>query len=89
VAEIYLQIEAAAARALHTGRPYPPADEVELTARALGLRLEPLHPGAPPDLMPYFIARADDDTVGGALAALRQCAAVEAAYVKPPDEAPG
>lgn len=88
MAEIYLQVEAAAARALHTGRPYPPADEVELTARALGLRLEPLHPGGPPDLMPYFVARDGDGALDAALAALRRCAAVEAAYLKPPDEAP-
>jgi hypothetical protein len=88
VSEIYLQLELEAARALHAGRPYPPADEVERAARALGLRLEPLHPGAPDELLPYFVARGAGGEVEPALAALRQCRAVEAAYIKPPDEAP-
>jgi hypothetical protein len=86
--EIYLQLELAAARALHAGRPYPPADEVERAARALGLRLDPLHPGGPDELLPYFMARADDGELDRALEALRRCRAVEAAYIKPPDEAP-
>lgn len=88
MSEIYLQLELAAARALHAGQPYPPADEVERAARALGLRLEPLHPGAPDELLPYFVARADDSAVDRAIEALRRCRAVEAAYIKPPDEAP-
>jgi hypothetical protein len=96
MSEIYLQLELAAARALHTGRPYPPADEVERAARALGLSLEPLHPGAPDELLPHFVARGAGGELGSqdeaqplrALAALRQCRAVEAAYIKPPDEAP-
>jgi hypothetical protein len=88
MSEIYLQLELAAARALHAGRPHPPADEVARTVRALGLRLEPLHPGAPDELLPYFIARGECGEVASALAALRQCRAVEAAYIKPPDEAP-
>jgi hypothetical protein len=87
MSEIYLQLELAAARALHAGRPHPPADEVERAARALGLRLEPLHLGGPDELLPYFVAR-DGDEPERALAALRQCRAVEAAYIKPPDEAP-
>lgn len=86
---IYLQLEPAAARALHAGRPYPPADEVADTASALGLRLEPLHPGGPPDLMPFFVAHDGYGNLAGALTALQACAAVEAAYIKPPDEAPG
>jgi hypothetical protein len=88
MSEIYLQLELAAARALHAGRPYPPADEVGRAARALGLSLEPLHPGAPDELLPYFVARGAGEKVDRALAALRQCRAVEAAYSKPPDEAP-
>ena len=88
MSEIYLQLELAAARALHGGRPYPPADEVERAARALGLSLEPLHPSAPDELLPYFVARGGGGEVERALAALRQCRAVEAAYIKPPDEAP-
>lgn len=88
MSEIYLQLELTAARALHAGRPYPPADEVADTARALGLRLAPLHPGAPDELLTYFVAWADDSETERALAALRRCQAVEAAYIKPPDEAP-
>ena len=88
MSEIYLQLELAAARALHTGRPHPPADEVARMAGALGLRLEPLHPGAPDELLHYFVARGEAVEVERALAALRQCRAVEAAYIKPPDEAP-
>lgn len=88
MSEIYVQLELTAARALHAGRPYPPADEVARVARALGLRLEPLHPGAPDELLPYFVARTEDGEVGRALEALLRCRAVEAAYSKPPDEAP-
>lgn len=86
--EIYLQLELATARALHTGLPSAPAAELQHTARRLGLALEPLHPGAPDDLMPFFVARGASGDSGRALAALGRCVAVEAAYIKPPSEAP-
>jgi hypothetical protein len=68
----------------------PAADEILRAARDLGVTLEPLHPGATdPHLIGYFIVSAADFAAAEHIAErLRRCQAVEAAYVKPPDEMP-
>jgi hypothetical protein len=71
----------------------PPTARSEALARVLepfGLTLEPLHPEtADPTLRSYFtVAAADPATAQRVIDQLLQSGAVEAAYVKPPDEAP-
>jgi hypothetical protein len=87
---VILELDAEVARALQrpaTQRPPPPAAAaLRQLAATLGLDLQPLHPGvADPRLATYFFADVAD---GAALDRLRGCAAVVAAYAKPPEAAP-
>ncbi|MGH9881298.1 MAG: hypothetical protein ACRD6N_07665 [Pyrinomonadaceae bacterium] len=89
--EITLQVRPEVARALqHRGQPSAESEELLKTAANLGVSLEPIHPGTEdPILISYFTAAvADPDSVEQVLDRLRQCRAVEAAYVKPPDALP-
>ena len=57
---------------------------------AFGLTLEPMHRDTDdPTLQSYFVVEVPDHaTAQRVMARLRQLEAVEAAYVKPPDELP-
>jgi hypothetical protein len=88
---ITLKVRTDVARALQQrGRPSAESEELLQTAASLGVRLEPIHPGTEdPILISYFtVAVSDPDSVELVLDRLRQCRAVEAAYVKPPDALP-
>jgi hypothetical protein len=78
-------------RGLGAAPPLPsPAAELAEKAVALGLILEPVHPGTTdPQLSTYYTAEVPDRAAAERAAAeLRQCRAVEAAYVKPPEALP-
>lgn len=76
---------------LHRQQPSTTASEELLqTAEQLGVVLEPMHPGAEdPHLAPYFVVEIPDPaTAERVIARLKHCKAIEAAYLKPPDELP-
>lgn len=88
---VILQIRPEAARELGGRRAETPeAKEVAETATALGVSLEQMHPGvADESLSQYFTVQVPEDAAAAEVAErLRGCEAVEAAYVKPSDEAP-
>lgn len=64
--------------------------ELEQTTRDLGITLEPLHPGIKdPTLATYFTVQVPSrEAAQHIIDRLSQSTGVEAAYVKPPDEAP-
>ncbi len=72
--------------------PQPNTDAAELLrlTRELGITLEPMHPQAEePELRTYFTPEVSDaQTAEHVVERLRDCAAIEAAYLKPPDELP-
>jgi hypothetical protein len=88
---ITLQLTAEAARALRgAGPPSPAVEALEGALRAIDAEARPLHRATRDEsLMRYFIVElrpgAQPDE---ALAALRRCEAVEAAYIKPAEELP-
>lgn len=88
---VTIQLSAVVARTLHR-RESPTTESQELLkiAEELGVSLEPVHPGAEdPLLAPYFrVDVSDSATAERVIAHLRQSKAVEAAYLKPPDELP-
>jgi len=89
--EITLQLKPNVARALANREPLTEdSDELLKTAAELHLSLVPLHPGVEdPQLTTYFTAEvADHAHVQEVISRLRQCHAVEAAYVKPQDAMP-
>jgi hypothetical protein len=89
--EITLQLKPNVARALTNREPLTEdSDELLKTAAELHLSLVPLHPGVEdPQLTTYFTAEvADHAQVQEVISRLRQCHAVEAAYVKPQDAMP-
>jgi hypothetical protein len=88
--EITLQVRPDVARALQRGPPSAESQELLKAAADLGVSLEPIHPGAEdPLLISYFtVAVSDPASVEEVVNRLRQCRAVEAAYVKPPDALP-
>ena len=89
--DVILRVQPEAARELHRGHP-PTSQTAELlrVLQELGLTLHPIHPGIDDaDLMRYFALQAPDAARGEeASRRLRQCSAIEAAYVKPPAEPP-
>ncbi len=88
---ITLQVRPDVSRALQQrGPPSAESEELLKTAANLGVSLEPIHPGAEdPLLISYFTVKVTDpDSVELVVDRLRQCRAVEAAYVKPPDALP-
>ena len=79
------------ASTLHRRRPPTTAsEELSQAAEELGVVLEPMHPGAEdPHLAPYFTVEVPDyATAERVIAHLQGLEAVEAAYLKPPDEMP-
>jgi hypothetical protein len=88
---ITLQVRPEVARALqHRGPPSAESEDLLKTAASLGVSLELIHPGAEdPTLISYFnVAVSDPNSVELVIDRLRECRAVEAAYVKPPDALP-
>ena len=89
--DVTIRTRPEAARGLHRRQPSTPAsDELLQAAEELGVVLRPVHPGAEdPRLAPYFMVEVPDQaTAERVTRRLQQCRAVEAAYVKPPDEPP-
>jgi hypothetical protein len=66
------------------------ADPFASVEKALGLQVQPLHPGSDdPELQRFFAVDVPDrGAAERALALLRRVPAVDAAYVKPEDEPP-
>lgn len=64
----------------------PVADEVAQAAYELGVELKPMHPGVddPGLAQLYTVEVPDTATAETVIKRLRRCAAVEAAYLKPP-----
>lgn len=61
---------------------------LETTGQA-GVTLEPMHPGVDDDeLRTWYYADVDDERTDEVLDRLRHDAAIEAAYVKPPESLP-
>ena len=88
---ITVQVRPDVARALQGPRSRSPeAEETERAAAELGTVLEPMHPGiADPVLATYFTVEvADPAAAERLLEELGANPAIEAAYIKPPDEAP-
>lgn len=88
--QITLQLRPETALPLHRGQETAESADLIQTASDLGFTLEPMHPGVEdPVLATYFIVDvADDSRADQALERLRALRSVEAAYVKPRDEAP-
>jgi len=89
--QVTIQVSADVARALH--QQSPPTAKSETLLRmvdTLGYALEPMHRDTDdPNLQSYFIVEAPDSaTAQRVIDRLRESEAVEAAYVKPPDELP-
>ncbi len=86
---IKLQTDAA----LAIGKKLPPNDkvaEILATAKEAGVELKPLHPGVrDQSLMTYYYVDVPPYSNAEDIASrFRACKAVEAAYIKPPDELP-
>ncbi len=91
--EVTLRLAPAAARLLREGTylgTSPSIDSIVRAARELGVSLRPLHESTnDPTLAVYFVAGAPDrQTAARLIEQLEQMPEVEAAYIKPPDEAP-
>ena len=89
--QVTIQVSADVARILHQrGAPTTESKELFKIAEKLGVLLEPVHPGAEhPLLTPYFMVEVPDATTAEhVIAHFRQSTAVEAVYLKPPDELP-
>ncbi len=78
------------ARALHHRQPAPRSEEVASATRELGVAMVPIHPGIEDgELMRYFAIEVPSQPVADrVIERLRRCAAIEAAYVKPPEALP-
>lgn len=88
---VTVQVSADVAHTLHLrGPPTTESQELLQTTKALGIVLEPVHPGAEdPLLAPYFTVEVPDPaTAERVITRLQQSKAIEAAYLKPPDELP-
>ena len=88
---ITVKLSPEAAQALHRNRAgAPTSEEVLRCVQEKGATLEALHPGADnPLLTPYFkVDVPDEKAAQELLGRIKQCKAVQAAYVKPPDAVP-
>ncbi len=88
--DVVIMLTGEAARTLRERTLNAETEQIrELVARSGG-SLEPLHPDSDdPKLMRYFFVRTKDGEQAEHLArSLRSSRAIEAAYVKPPGEAP-
>ena len=88
--QVTVKTLAGAARALRQGPPTAESETILRVIEAFGLTLEPMHRDTDnPSLQSYFVLEVPDDaTAQRVMDRLRQSEAVEAAYVKPPDELP-
>lgn len=89
--QITVQVSADVARALYQrGPPTAESEELLRIMNTFGIKLEPLHRNTyDPSLQRYFIVEVPDRaTAQQVMDRLQQLEAVEAAYVKPPDELP-
>jgi hypothetical protein len=88
---VTLRVLPGVARTLHhKQRLSVESEELVQASKELGLTLEPVHPGVEDaELMRYFAVEVPNLAVSEkVIRRLRQCAAIDAAYVKPPDELP-
>ena len=88
---VMVQVRMDVALALQQRQPATNASEELLNAAGeLGVVLKPVHPSAKdPHLMQYFMVEVQDlATAKQVISRLQDCKAVEAAYLKPPDEMP-
>jgi len=88
---VTIRVRKDAALTFHQRQPPTTASkELLQTAEELCVVLEPVHPGAEdPHLAPYFTVEVPDlATAERVIARLQRCKAIEAAYLKPPDEVP-
>jgi hypothetical protein len=74
----------------HRQSPTTASAELSRVTEELGVVLEPMHPGVEdPRLASYFTVEVPDHvTAERVISRLQNCEAVEAAYLKPLDEAP-
>ena len=86
--EISLKLRPDVALALQ-GAGAAEAEELARRAEALGVRLEPVHPGeSDPLLAPFFVVQAPDEEAERIRSELAATPGVEAAYIKPAAELP-
>jgi hypothetical protein len=86
-----VQVRDDVARALHRRAPATQeAGQLLRQLESMDLTLEPIHPHTDdPVLQTFFTVQVPDDgTADEVIARLRELAAIEAAYVKPPDALP-
>jgi hypothetical protein len=89
--QVIIIVSANAARSLQQkGEPTTGSKELLMITEELGVLLEPVHPGSDdPLLTPYFMVEVPDSTTAECVIThLRKSKAIEAAYIKPPDEFP-
>lgn len=89
--QVVIIVSADVARPLQQrGSPTAGSQELLMIAEELGVLLEPMHPDSDdPLLAPYFMAEVPDSaTAEWVITHLRKSKAIEAAYLKPPDELP-
>ena len=89
--EVTIRVLPEVAQALHHHQPVTnKTRELMAVAAELGITLEPVHPGIDDvELMRYFAVSVPDHAAAAqVIQRLRSCVAVDAAYVKPPDELP-
>jgi len=89
--QVTVQVSADVARALHH-RGSTSAASIELLSiiETFNLALEPMHPDTDDSsLQSFFVVEAQDSTTAQRIIDhLQELEAVEAAYIKPPDEQP-
>lgn len=88
---VYVQVSSDVARRLHQrGPPTTESQELSEIAGRLGVFLKPLHLDADDPLLSLFFTAdvSDRATAEVVIDRLRDCKAVQAAYLKPPDEMP-
>ena len=89
--QVTVQLSADVAHVLHRRAP-PTTESQELSQilDSLGVELEAMHPGVEdPILATWFVIETPDPaTAEQVVARLQRRAAVEAAFIKPPDELP-
>ena len=89
--QVAVQLRPDVAESFHdVAAPNAAAAALRAAVAARGLRLEPMHPQVDdPSLGRFFFITAPDPLAAHTIAdVLRALDGVEAAYVKPPDEAP-
>ena len=88
---VHIQVSTDVARALHQrGPPTTESQALSEVAKRLGISLKPLHPDVDDPLLSLFFTTevSDRATAERVIARLQRCKAIQAAYLKPPDEMP-